>query len=101
MDMIRDHGRVPARTRKALENYGKHGLRPGGCTEAILCNEFFNACMRADDDVALAIPAIVSWIAEYLPADSYGSREIYEAWIDARATERKAAFDAEREGARR
>jgi len=101
MTMLHDHDRVPDGIRKALENYGKHGLRPGSCTEAILSGDLFLACAHADDDVIAVLPAIVGWIRTYLPNGSYGSPLIVEAWISARLAERRAAMAAVRAESKR
>ena len=52
----------------------------GGCAEAILCNDLMQAFQRADEFTTRAMPAIMSFVYNQLPARCCGSREHYETW---------------------
>lgn len=73
--------RIPDDTRKALADYAAHGLQPGHCLRAILAGDLFAALSRADYRVAAALPAIVAYIHDQLPAVCYGSEERVQRWL--------------------
>lgn len=65
----------------ALERYTKHRIRTGSFLEAVLSNDLFDACARADQETARDLHEIVKYIFNTLPMDCYGSREKVDAWL--------------------
>jgi hypothetical protein len=73
---------VPAHTLGALDRYVERGLAPGGFLMAVLENKLFEAVARADNINKHALPAIVEYIYNYLPAGSWGSETLVEAFLE-------------------
>lgn len=86
---IYDPDRIPPMIRESLDCYAKHGVPPGDCLRAILSGDLFLAYARADDETSSAMPAIVRYVEERLPAGSFGSRELVADWLATRLSERR------------
>lgn len=94
---------MPDNTREAIDDYVKYG-ECGDFLEAVLTNNLTEAVRRADDHNLEALPAIVRYAYNHIPAECWGSREKIKAWRDARRAERAAAdlrklIDEAKEGA--
>ncbi len=100
MHPIYDPDRIPPLTRQTLDDYAKHGMQPGDCLRAVLAGDLFAAFARADDLTAAAMPAIVVYVRR-LPAAAWGSYQVVQAWIDARAAERLKFLDTRPAGSSR
>jgi hypothetical protein len=87
---IYEPDRIPPMIRQTLDDYGKRGLPPGDCLRAVLCGDLFLAFARADDETSTAMPAIIVYITERLPAGSFGNYALVADWIAARKAERQA-----------
>lgn len=72
---------LPPRIKRALDDYAANGLRTGDCLYAVLTNDLRLAFARADAEVSRAMPAILTYITSNLPASSWGTVELVEAWI--------------------
>jgi len=72
---------IPPQTRQSMDDYAAHGLQPGQCLRAVLAGDLFEAMSRADDEILLALPAIVTYIRSSLPAGCWGSQARVQAWI--------------------
>ncbi len=66
---------IPAHTKAALDRYVEHKMLPGGFLMAVLSNDLFGAVGRADSENLLALPDIVRYVYNQMPADSWGSRD--------------------------
>ncbi len=82
-----DPDRIPDGIASGIEGYINHGLRPGSCLYAILCNDLRDAFRRADSGTARAMGAIVMHLYNRVPAACWGSVDKVEAWIDRHARE--------------
>lgn len=72
-------------THKAiLERYAKHRLHPGTGFESILANDIDWA--RLDTETTNNISNIKAYIRENLPAESFGSPDLVNAWLSNRST---------------
>ena len=71
---------IPGHTQDALRRYIEQRIFPGGFLTAVLSNNLFEAVGQADSDNIKAIPDIVKFIYNRVPADAWGSREKMEAW---------------------
>lgn len=73
--------RVPPGVLATLDRYVGRRVRPGGFVCAVLANDLYDACRRADETNL----ACLYWIAQYadfaLPIQCRGSREAVEAWL--------------------
>ncbi len=73
---------IPAETWQGLTAYVTRGQAPGGFLHAVLANDLFDACGRADEANRRALFAIVSWIWNEAPQACWGSKDAIEHWID-------------------
>ena len=71
---------IPALTRETLDAWASDARPVGGFVQAVLENDLREAFARADYDNTLAMPAIVSYIYNDLPALCWGSKENFAAW---------------------
>lgn len=67
--------------KEALDRYASEHIPPGSFLEACLCNDLKRALGAADLYHSVTIFAVVHYIYNHLPADSQGSREKYERWL--------------------
>lgn len=84
-----DPDACPADIREELDRWGR-GQQPwesGSFLTAVLQNDLVTALGKADPTNLRALPAIVSYCYNYLPPDSWGSKENHDRWLTA-ATER-------------
>ena len=72
----------------AIERYIEHGMEPGSFLTAVICNDLFGACGRADAENLRNIPAFVAYFYNEVPSSCFGSPERMKAWMDARSRER-------------
>lgn len=66
---------IPANTQAALIRYVEQLILPGGFLCAVLNNDLFGAVGYADSDNLEALPLIVKFIYNELPAPCWGSKE--------------------------
>ena len=89
------HYPVAKPTQEAFENYFLRGLAPGSFTKAVICNNFVEACSRADhwnskDDM---LKTISKWLYNIAPAGSWGSVQAYEDWMNDVDNRRSEFYD--------
>lgn len=65
----------------ALNRYVFDHLPPGGFLYAVLTNNLKESFARADDQNLSALPAIVSFMYNHMPADCQGSPQRVAAWL--------------------
>lgn len=73
---------VPGYTLESLEAYARTGRPTGGFLYAVLTNNLFGAYGKADRQNLAALEAIVRYVYNVMPADSWGSGQVVEAWIE-------------------
>jgi hypothetical protein len=73
--------RIPATTRRTLDDYAAHGLPPGQCLCALLAGDLFGAFARADAETAAAMPAIVAYIHCHMDRAAWGSELRVSSWL--------------------
>lgn len=73
---------VPDHMRESLERYVKEGCPTGDFLEAILSNNFTEACRRADEENLTNLPAYAAYIYNEMPMACHGSKEAIRAWLD-------------------
>ena len=72
---------IPARLTEGLVRYRDGHIATGGFLRAVLANDLNDAVFRGDAESLLALPALVRWIRDELPADAWGSRVEVDRWL--------------------
>lgn len=79
MSSLRD--RVPPEALAALDRYVQQRIRTGGFLYAVLTNDLYLACKKADAVNRACLFAIVEYVDFELPINSRGSASAVEAWL--------------------
>jgi hypothetical protein len=79
---IADWGGFPIDYRETFRGYVERGLHPGSGVMAILSNDLCGTWRFADDNLFSQLREILHFLFWYLPSDSWGSKEIVQAWMD-------------------
>ena len=66
---------IPAHTKAELDRYVNRKILPGGFLIAVLSNDLFGAVGRGDSENLAALPDIVRYVYNRMPADSWGSKD--------------------------
>ena len=72
---------IPERTLEGLKRYVKDKIPPGGFLTAVLENNLLNSFQRADGENRQAIPEIVYYVHNHLPANCWGSPKTVDKWL--------------------
>lgn len=90
--------RIPAHCREGLLDYLRYGQPPGHFLLAVLSNDLFAACSRADEENRHALFHYVYLLTNYAPSGAWGSRAHVQAWIEKGMALRREQFagDSER-----
>lgn len=67
---------------QAIHRYVQFGIRPGDFLYNVLCNNFCEAVFHADRENKCNLPAYAHFLVECMPAESFGSIENVESWIN-------------------
>ncbi len=73
---------IPAHTKAALDRYVNHKILPGGFLMKVLSNDLFGAVGQAYSENAAALPDIVRYIYNQLPANAWGSQELVYKFVE-------------------
>ena len=73
---------IPAHTKAALDRYVNHKILPGGFLMKVLSNDLFGAVAQADSENAAALPEIVKYIYNQLPANAWGSQDLVYKFVE-------------------
>ncbi len=65
----------------SFERYIERRCPFGHFLTAVVENDLFEACNRADAENRLLLAEYVKWLYNYAPTGCYGSREKVEAWL--------------------
>jgi len=71
---------VPERTKAAIDAWVKYAQPCGHFVTAVLANDLFEACARADDENLTALSATVAYIYNECPSACWGSQKHLNAW---------------------
>lgn len=93
-DMVADLERaiahsVPRHLREGFTEYLLRGRPTGSFLEALIAGDLFDAVVRADPMSGAWIDMIARVLVQFAPADAWGSREKYQAWIERGREERR------------
>jgi hypothetical protein len=72
---------IPEHCVDGLKLYIERGIRPGGFLQAVLQNDLYLACSRADIVNSLALVAYTKFLHYYAPEACFGSPEAMRAWV--------------------
>jgi hypothetical protein len=78
-----------------LRRFIEDGIPPGNFLEAILTNDLTKAVSRADITNKSILPNYVIFLHNYAPHDCWGSKELYDKWIEKGGLNGKEPPDAE------
>lgn len=81
---------IPERMMPAIENYITKGINPGHFLTAVICNDFKEAVGRADDENMKNLPAYASYFYHEVPANCWGSKDLFLDWMKKKREEREA-----------
>lgn len=73
--------RMTDESRQSLYNYFVHGLEPGSFMTAVLSNNLYGACARADSTNIGLIQQYSLWIVNHAPHGSYGDTVTVRGWL--------------------
>jgi hypothetical protein len=79
---------IPEHMGEALDEYVDRGRPVGDFLYAVLTNDLFEACGRADMHNAPNLTAYCAWLYNEAPSQCYGSREKVVAWLKRHQEER-------------
>lgn len=82
-----DYSRIPPYIRESLDLYARDGRPLGHFLTAVLTNDLFEACGRADDNNVWVLPVITAYVFNHLPGGCWGSPEKVAAWREHRGLE--------------
>ena len=72
---------IPEHMGEALDEYVALGRPVGDFLYAVLTNNLYDACARADMHNAPNLMAYVEWLYNHAPSQCYGSRDKVAAWF--------------------
>jgi len=73
---------VPKYILDIINRYVEDDVPPGGFLTAVLSNDLVGAFTWADSDCKSALPDIVRYLNNEIPAESWGSKDKVEAWLN-------------------
>lgn len=77
-----------------MYNYLVHGFNPGSCFTSVLANDFAGAISRSHPaNTVTAFKALVGWMRDTLPPETYGSYKAVEAWCEKPEDYRRALLE--------
>jgi hypothetical protein len=72
---------IPCYMHEGIILYIENHIPPGDFLSAILCNDLYEACGRADDTNCHLLYEYVSWFYGNVSDNCWGSPERYNQWI--------------------
>lgn len=81
MNALPDMRQCPQHIRESIDAYVEQGRATGGFLRAVLENDLRGAIGRADEINLAALPHIVAYINERVPAIATGSAQLVDAWL--------------------
>lgn len=75
---------LPESLEPGLTRYLKHHIPPGGFLLAVLRNDLWDACSRADFENRAHLFNIVFWLENNAPREAWGSTEKVRVWLSQR-----------------
>ena len=72
---------IPAKTKEAIDRYVNEKILPGGFLQSVLSNNLMGAFGGADDENRKALPEILAYVWNKIPARCCGSPERVRNWV--------------------
>ena len=76
-----ENSKIPHYMHGGIIRYIENHIPPGDFLSAILCNDLYEACGRADDTNCHLLYEYVSWFYGNVSDNCWGSPERYNQWI--------------------
>jgi len=73
---------IPPAIKKGIDIYVEKGYLPGGFLTGVLRNDLMLAVLRADQQSLKALPEIMRYIWNHIPAACWGSEKKMSEWLD-------------------
>jgi hypothetical protein len=89
---------IPGHTQSAMESYVERKLYPGSFLTAVLSNNLVNAVSKADSSNLAALPLIVKFMYNRMPAACWGSEEKIHNWCEDSFYHRVCDFQGTEDG---
>ena len=85
---------VPKDFADPFYNYLVYGYTPGSCFTSVLANDFVSAIARSHPSNTInAFKALVGWMRDTMPEESYGSYEKVKAWTGINPEQRRIILE--------
>lgn len=85
---------VPKDFADPFYNYLVYGYTPGSCFTSVLANDFVSAIARSHPGNTInAFKALVGWMRDTMPEESYGSYEKVKAWTGINPEQRRIILE--------
>jgi hypothetical protein len=85
---------VPKEFAEPFYNYLVHGYNPGSCFTSVLANDFVSAISRSHpSNTVNAFKALVGWMSDTMPRETYGSYKAVDDWCYLTSDERRAVLE--------
>lgn len=88
--MIGNPHLCPDHLRESLDRYANDGVPTGGFLRAVLENDLLAAIGSADEINSLALPHIVAYVYNEMPAGAWGSPENVDRYLKGKRMEARA-----------
>ena len=88
---------VPGDFADPMYNYLVYGYEPGSCFTAVLANDFMQAMQSSHPvNTVEAFKALVGWIRDTMPIESYGSYLTVKHWLKLQEDDRRQVLENHR-----
>ena len=74
------YNQIPEHMMAGLKRYLENGILPGGFLTAVIENDLFAACDRADDININLIPVYVKYLYTEAPSRAWGYKGAIDKW---------------------
>lgn len=78
---INNYTQIPDHMLRDLQAYVRHHRPVGHFLQAVITNDLKEACGRADSTNVKIIPVYVAFLYNHAPANCWGSKELYQQWL--------------------
>ena len=72
---------ISDRMMRGIHRYVHEGQPVGDFLRAVISNDLRGAVGHADDENVAALPAFCAYFHNHTPAECWGSKERYQAWL--------------------
>jgi hypothetical protein len=88
---------VPGDFADPIYNYLVYGYEPGSCFTAVLANDFMRAMQSSHPvNTVEAFKALVGWMNDCMPIESYGSYLAVKHWLKLQEDDRRQVLENHR-----